>query len=134
VYYEWTFTIPANTSEANAVEHELVMDSGVIVAMSVYNPPGCQRVCRSRILEELSVLWPGNPLGYIATDGDVVQWTEHYVLKSPKYRLILRAWNVSTKHSHDVVVRINVLPPIVAAPFLVIAELVRVLKHLIGME
>jgi len=134
VYYEWTFSIPANTSEANAVEHELAMDSGVIVAMSVYNPPGCQRVCRSRILEELSVLWPGNRLGYIATDGDVVTWAEGYVLKSPRYRLILRAWNVSTNYAHDVVVRINVLPAALATPFLVINELVRVLKHLIGLE
>jgi len=134
MYYEWTFTIPVNTAEADAVEHELVMDSGVIVGMSVYNPPGCHRFCRCRILEELSVLWPGNPLGYIATDGDVVQWTENYVLKSPKYRLILRAWNVSTSYAHDVVVRINVLPAAVASPYLVIQDLVRVLKHLVGME
>ncbi|MCW3990619.1 MAG: hypothetical protein NWE88_11165 [Candidatus Bathyarchaeota archaeon] len=134
MYYEWTFTIPANTAEAAAEEHELIMDSGVIVGMSVYNAPGCHRVCRCRILEELSVLWPGNPEGYIATDGDVVKWTEHYVLKSPKYRLILRAWNVSENHPHDIVVRINVLPPIVASPFLVINDLVNVLKHLIGMD
>jgi len=134
VYYEWTFTIETDASEASPVEEELAMDSGVIVGMSVYNPPGCHRTCRCRILEELSVLWPGNPLGYMATDGDVVQWTEHYVLKTPKYRLILRAWNVSESHDHDVVVRINVLPVAVASPFLVINELVGVLKHLIGMD
>ena len=134
MYYEWTFTIPANTAESSPVEEEMIMDSGVIVGMSVYNPPGCHRLCRCRILEELSILWPGNPKGYIATDGDVVKWTEHYVLKTPRYRLILRAWNVSESYTHDVVVRINVLPVAVASPFLVINELVRVLKHLIGME
>lgn len=134
MYYEWTFTIETSHTERSPRVEELTMDSGVIVGMSVYNPPGAHRTCRCRILEELSVLWPGNPEGYIATDGDVVKWTEHYVLKSPNHRLILKAWNTSKENPHDVVVRINVLPMAIASPFLVINELVKVMKHLIGME
>lgn len=134
MWYEWTFTVETSHTETSPRVEELTMDSGVIVGMSIYNPPGCHRVCRCRIYEELSALWPGNPLGYIATDGDVVKWSEHYVLKSPNYRLILKAWNVSEENPHDVVVRINVLPVAVASPFLVINELVKVLKHLIGMD
>lgn len=130
--YEWTFTIPANTAEADPVEEELVMDSGVIVGMAVYNPPGCSRVCRCRILEELSVLWPGNPDGYLATDGSEVKWAEHYALKSPGYRLILHAWNLSEHYPHDVIVRINVLPRIIATPYLIIQDLVNMIKNLVG--
>lgn len=132
MFYEWTFSIPKDTPESEPEEEELLMDSGTIVAMEIYNPPGAHRVCRCRILEELSVLWPGNPTGYIATDGTPVTWTEHYTLKSPKYRLILKAWNISEKWPHDVVVRINVLPTFIAAPYLIIRDLARSLKRMLG--
>ena len=134
MYYEWTFSIPTTASETDPVERELSMDSGTIVQMEVYNPPGSHRVCRCRILEELSVLWPGNPEGYIATDGTPVKWSEHYILKSPKYRLILKAWNESEDWPHDIVVRINVLPTIIAAPYLIIRDLAAILKRMLGMR
>jgi hypothetical protein len=132
VQYEWTFTVPANTPESDPLEEVLQMDSGVVVGMEIYNPPGSHRYCRCRILEGLSVLWPGNPTGYIATDGTPVPWSEHYVLKSPDYRLTLRAWNISLSQPHDVVVRINVLPAAAAAPFQVITDLVDMVKKLLG--
>ncbi len=110
------------------------MDGGTIVSMEVYNPPGSHRVCRCRILEELSVLWPGNAKGYIATDGTPVIWTEYYTLKSPKYRLLLKAWNVSEDWPHDVIVRINVLPTVVAAGYLILRDLASSLKRMLGMK
>lgn len=133
MFYEWTFTIPAETEESDPVEHELKMDSGTIVAMEVFNPPGCHRVCRSRILEGISVLWPGNPEGYIATDGTPVGWSEYYTLKSPDYTLTLKSWNISEDYPHDVIVRINVLPTIIAAPYVVVRDLVNLLKKLLGL-
>lgn len=132
MFYEWIFTISAGTEEADPTKEPLQMDSGVIVGMSVYNPPGAQRLCRCNIREELSVLWPGNKAAYIATDGQEVNWREHYPLKSPGHRLILHAWNIDDTYDHDLVVRINVLPSLIATPGLIMRDLVDTFKRLIG--
>jgi hypothetical protein len=134
VLYEWTFTIPANTTKTNPVKERLSLHTGVIVTGEIINPPGSHRYCRSQIWRMLNCVWPSNKDGYIATDGTPAHWQAHYKLTDEPYELELRAWNVSTAHPHDVVVRINILPMDVASPYLILQDLVKILKKLIGVD
>lgn len=69
MFDRWEYTIPANTTEANAVKRECKVTRGVLTDLLIYFPPGCHNLARCRIFLGEKAIAPRDESNFIAADG-----------------------------------------------------------------
>lgn len=116
MFYDYSLTIPANTTEASPTEQEINLTHGVIHRLEVEFPPGCAGLAHLVIDRFGHQLWPTNPESSFASDAHIIGFNEYHELFESPYELRLRGWNEDDSYPHEITVRIGILPEKVLAP------------------
>ncbi|MFQ6052675.1 MAG: hypothetical protein ACE5OO_00390 [Candidatus Bathyarchaeia archaeon] len=132
--YEFLVTVPANTPADSPVEEEALVHPGVVTHVEVEMAAGCHRMVKCAVYEGTYKMWPRNPEGAMATDAHVIAFNEYIELKRGHNLLKIKCWSPGTTYSHDVTVRIVVMPKHIAAPYTILDGLVNILKRILGLR
>ena len=116
MFYDFSFTIPANTSQDSPKRYKCKLTHGVIHRIEIGFPPGCAGLAGLKINEGLHQLWPTNPEGAFNTDGYTIVINEYYELYRAPYMLTLIGWNDDDTYPHTLEVRFGILPQEIIAP------------------
>jgi hypothetical protein len=115
VYYDFTLTIPANTTESSPTEDVVRVTHGVLHRIEVAFPAGCAGLAHLVILYREFQLYPTNPEGNFASDNYTIPIDDYFELFDHPYTLKLRGWNLDDTYSHTITVRLGIYPEDVAA-------------------
>lgn len=110
MYYDFSFTIPADTAKSSPEELDVKLTHGVIHRVEIGFPRGCAGLVHLQIRRGLHQLWPTNPQGSFNTDGYIIPINEYYELFVEPYILTLVGWNLDDTYVHTLEVRIGILP------------------------
>lgn len=110
MYYDFSFTIPANTTQASPEKEDVKLCHGVIHRLEIGFPRGCAGLVHLQIREGLHQRWPTNPQGSFNTDGHAIGINEHLRFTREPYILTLVGWNLDDTYDHTLEVRIGILP------------------------
>ena len=109
MFYDFSITVPANTTELDPVVQVLPLTSGVIQRVSVQFPTGTHALVHVRLYYHEHQVWPTNPDGSLNADGQPLEWDESFPLDSEPYEIKVRAWSGADTYDYDVNVRFGVL-------------------------
>lgn len=109
MYYDTSFTIPANTTKASPEQQDIKLTHGVIHRIEVGFPRGCAGLAHLQIKRGLHQVWPTNPQGSFNTDGYIIPINEFYQLVTEPYILTLVGWNLDDTYPHTLEVRFGIL-------------------------
>lgn len=110
MYYDFSFTIPANTAKASPHTEAVKLCHGIIHRLEIGFPRGCAGLAHLQIKEALHQRWPTNPQGSFNTDGYTIGFNEHLQFTRRPYILTLSGWNLDDTYGHTLEVRIGILP------------------------
>ena len=110
MYYDVSFTIPANTAKSSPEELVVKLTHGVIHRVELGFPRGCAGLAHLQIRRGLHQVWPTNPQGSFNTDGYTITFNEYYEFSTEPYVLTLVGWNLDDTYDHTLEVRIGILP------------------------
>ena len=116
MYYDFSFTIPANTAQENPLEQECKLTHGIIHRVEIAFPSGCAGLAHIQIKEGLHQLWPTNPEGSFNTDNFTVLINEFQELYRAPFTLTLLGWNEDDTYPHTLEIRFGILPERILAP------------------
>ena len=116
MYYDFSFTIPANTPRKTPEELDCKLTNGIIHRVEVAFPAGCAGLVFLAIRKGLHQVWPTNPDGAFNTDGYTIAFNEYYQLFSAPYKLTLEGWSLDDTYDHTLEVRIGILPAEILMP------------------
>lgn len=116
MYYDYSFIIPANTTQASPHTEDVKLTHGVIHRVEVGFPQGCAGLAHLQIKRALHQVWPTNPQGSFNTDDYTIPINEFYELFTEPYILTLVGWNLDDTYDHTLEVRIGILPAKVLMP------------------
>jgi len=116
MYYDFSFTIPANTLKKSPTELEVKLTSGVIHRVEIGFPSGCAGLVNLAIRKGLHQVWPTNPDGAFNTNDYTITINEFYPLTTAPYKLTLQGWSLDDTYPHTIEVRFALLPPEVLYP------------------
>ena len=116
MYYDFSFTIPANTAKASPEELEVKLTHGIVHRVEVGFPPGCAGLVSCVIKEGLHQHWPTNPDGAFNFDDYTISFNEFLEFTRKPYTLTLQGWSEDDTYDHTIEVRIGVLPIDVLMP------------------
>ena len=116
MFYDFSFTIPANTAKKTPETSVILLTYGVIHRLEIGFPKGCAGLVYLQIMDGLHQLWPTNADGAFNTDDYTIPINEFHLLDRSPYRLRLEGWNLDDTYNHTLEVRIGVLPAGVLQP------------------
>lgn len=116
MYYDVSFTIPANTAQASPTRQDVKLTRGIIHRVEIGFPGGCAGLAHLQIKRSVHQVWPTNPQGSFNTDGYVIPINEFYELFTEPYILTLVGWNLDDTYPHTLEVRFGILPARVLMP------------------
>jgi len=129
--YWFDCVTPPNTPKEEAVETEMKVTEGIITHVWIMHPPGCHGVAHAKIFDGIHQLYPTNPAEDYRGSGFPMEFDDAYEVKEPS-KLWLVTWNDSVSYPHAVYVRVTIQPKAYAMPWLIVKDLVDILKRLIG--
>lgn len=107
--YRFSIVTPANTLYSSKKRTVLKLTKGTIHQIDMRFPPGPQGVLHLQLARGRHQVWPTNPNGDFAGDGEIISGKEHREIRSAPSQLEAYTWNTSTQYEHEVVIRIWVL-------------------------
>lgn len=116
MFYDYSFEIPANTTEARPERQDISLTHGIINRVEVGFPGGCVGMVHLIIRHGLHQLWPTNPDGSFNANRYNIPFSEYYPLLTEPYILNLYGWSPGTAHNHTLEIRIGILPEEVLMP------------------
>ena len=102
-------TIPANTSEKDAVEVELPVFKGVIHYVRLDMHRGARGTARTVLLRHRHQIFPSNGSEYFALNGETFEFKDHYEIKASPSSLIFKMWNVDPYNRHEITWHVGIL-------------------------
>lgn len=103
MFDRWEYTITKGTAEADAVRVQCHVTKGFLRTLTVYFPPGCQALVRTRVAVGERPIAPRSVKNYIAADGLAVQLL---YLNEPMWDdipvLNWDIWNIDTVNDHTI--------------------------------
>jgi hypothetical protein len=116
VFYDFSFTIPANTPANTPEELACKLTNGIIHRVEIGFPKGCAGLVSLAIRRGLHQVWPTNPDGAFNTDNFTILINEHYPLLEVPYILTLVGWNLDDTYDHTLEVRFGILSEEIIMP------------------
>jgi len=129
MFFDFSLTIPHNTTYAQPVSLLCPVSPGVVDRLMLIFPTGCAGLAHVRIYRASHQVWPTNLDGSFASDGEFLDFTENYVLDNEPYAFVLSGWNEDDAYDHTVIVRFN----IVALPKDKASSLTDAVRNMLGM-
>jgi len=109
--FEFEITTPKNTSKNTPLETVLQLKPGLIHKLEARFPAGCAGLLHLAIMREVQQVWPTNPLGDFASDGETISYAEEYLLTDSPYQLQAHTWNEDTAYDHALRLRFGIFAP-----------------------
>ena len=116
MFYDYSFTIPANTPEKTPLRKNIDLTHGIIHRVEIGFPLGCAGLVYIQIVQGLHQLWPTNADGSFNTDGYTIAFGEFHDMTVEPFTLSLIGWNLDDTYDHTLEVRLGILPMIVLKP------------------
>jgi hypothetical protein len=133
VWYHFSVTVPAGTTEDSPVEQELKLTNGVIKYLGVGFPTGCKQQVKARIYDLEHQIFPANPDEPACWNGGIEGGEEHYKLEEGPYVLTVRAYAPAATVAHTITVFVLLLPVEVAEPWTEQQSILDRLKAIFGL-
>lgn len=118
MWFHYTLTVPAGTKEEDAVEKELNLTYGVIKYIAIPWDMAANYLVKVRIFHRRHQIFPINADEPACGAGFVEGGEEHLELLEPPFTLTALGYAPDTTYDHDVTILINILPLLVAEPWL----------------
>lgn len=109
-FYDIPVAVPASTLESAPVVVEAEFPPGLIQQVDVQFPTGCVGLVHTFARRGAHQVWPSNPEGNFATNGQTITWQERYELDRAPFVLRLFAWSDDDTYPHTVTWRIALNP------------------------
>lgn len=132
--YNFTLTVPANTSKDAPVEIEMKLMKGVIASGILQFPAGCHGMVHITICDGRGQLYPANAEDTYHGDDIIIPLTARHVLDMAPYKLIMRGWSPNTSYDHTIQFALAVLSEEEASPYKALLDLVAIFKRLLGLK
>ena len=116
MFYDFSFTIPPDTSKYPLYTKEAKLTHGIIHRVEIGFPKGCAGLVHIRIKKGLFQVWPLNHDGDFNSDNYTIAFNEYYELLTEPYLLTLHGWNLDDSFPHTLEIRIGILPINVLQP------------------
>jgi hypothetical protein len=120
-----------STDPLHPAKEEVKIPPGVLTRVWVYIPPGQMGLAHLVIKHGQTQIIPWE--GDISGDDEVLDFNEYIVFET-ETTLTLEAWNEDSWYTRFFVVRILILPQIIAAPLVILFRLFRKLLEVMGIE
>lgn len=117
MFYSRSITIPANTSEAKAVETTIDLSHGVITRVIFRPRPGHASLLHCRVFHRRHQIFPDNADDDLHGDEFPVEWDEWYEMFEKPFTLTIFAWNDDDSYPHTFDIAFAVLPKFAALPY-----------------
>lgn len=130
--YEFTFTVPSNTSKKNPYERFCKVSAGIVHLVEVYFPRGCAGLVHVKIFDDGHQIWPSNPEDDFNGDDTTISFNEYYKVVRGKTKFRVIAWNEDEIFDHTITVRFAILKEEEVNPWLVLSDLRNVFKTVFG--
>lgn len=134
VNFEYTRTITHGTTEGTAQDWKLKLAAGILHYVEIKFPAGCVGLVHVRLLHGVHPVIPMNAEDDINGDDEVIPFKEFYPLGANDNVITLQAWNEDDTYDHTISVRIGVLLEEELNPWVLLKDLVKILKTLIGID
>jgi len=102
-------TVPANTTEDNAIETRLPITSGTIVEWDVGGPDEGADLLRLQAFYQGQQILPFNPGKYLFPSMVKAPKKDNYPIAQPPFELLFKAWNNDDSYPHEYWVDITIL-------------------------
>jgi len=117
----YRFSITTAKSPATSVSAQqctrLKLRKGVIHKIDIVFPPGCLALLHVHINDALHQVWPTNPSQSFASDSETISFQEYFPIDYEPYELQAWTYNDDDTYSHEVIIRIGLLPEHIVSPF-----------------
>jgi len=102
--------VPANTTEANAVKTQFLVNQGVIYRVWVSFPPGCCWLVNLRIYHESHPFLPVDKDAYIRGDNITFEYPVMYEIKDAPELITIEAWSDDDTYGQPIDVQFLIIP------------------------
>ena len=134
MFYDFSFTILADTSASSPKVERVKLEYGILHLIEISFPAGCAGLVHLQIFDNGHQLFPTNPGGSFNTDDYTIRFNDHYPLLNPPYTLRLVGWNLDDTYDHTLEIRLGILPPEILFPYKEEMGLIGRIKKWIGLE
>lgn len=109
MFYDFTVTVPHNTSQENPVEQICPVTAGAVHRVSVQFPRGTYARVHIQIRYHEFQVWPTNPDGSLNADGYPLEWDESYPIDTDPFEFKVIAWSTADTYDYDINIRFGIL-------------------------
>ena len=127
-------TIAANTTEANAVKTQFLVNQGVIYRVWVSFPPGCVGLVKLRIYHEGHPFLPVDKDAYIRGDDYIFVYPVMYEIKGVPELITIEAWSDDDTYSHTIDVQFLIISKMWIQPVGAYEGIIAALRSLFTMR
>lgn len=120
--YVFEITTLKNTLATAKQKTVLKVAQGITYRVEWVFPPGPSGLLHCQISDGLHQVWPTNPDGNIAGDGETISFDDQLAILQPPYELDCFTWNEDDTYPHTMWIRIGI-NAISGVPTLSAAEL-----------
>ena len=116
MFYDFSFTIPANTLQKTPYEKDINLTHGVIHRLEIGFPAGPRHMVHVAIRQGLHQIWPTNSDGSFNSDNYTIVINEYHDMTVEPFILTLQGWSPGTTYAHTIEFRFGILPMIILKP------------------
>ena len=129
--YHADITIPAGTSKESLVTKELTIKDEVITKIAVTFPWGCNGLVYIAIFYGPYQIFPRPDGEALHDSGKRVEARMYYECPEKETKLTIKAWAPSATYDHTLLVDVEALPKLIAAPHKTFEGLVSMLRRIL---
>ena len=108
--FEYSLTVPADRSEIDPAEVQMLAEPGTVTRLSCYFPAGCQRRVGAQILYGRQRIWPLSTDRWAYGEDEIVTSGEMFKVPGPPALFVGRAISPGTTYDHKIAFRIEIIP------------------------
>lgn len=132
--YNFTLTVPANTSKDTPQTVEMKLKRGAIASGLLQFPAGCHGLVYVVIVDGKHQLYPANAGETYHGDNIAIPIVGKHVLDSAPYKLWIKGWSPNTSYDHTIQLAIAILEEGEASPYKALSDLLAILKRIMGLK
>jgi len=132
--FTWDIEVPANTPNSAPVSDTLKLSAGVITHIGIKFPAGCHGMVGVRLKIQEAQILPVPRGEWVTGDDETCESDYHIEFTKERQEMEFEGISPDTDYDHTITVRITMLPALVAYPYGILADFVKVFKRLIGVK
>ncbi len=116
MFFEFSITTPALTTQAAPIRTTAQLKPGLINQVDAIFPGGCAALMHFQVLYQLFQIFPSNPNSSFASDNEKISWNDAFVMEHPPYQVTVVTWNNDDLYEHTLKLRFAMFAEKIPAP------------------